>query len=172
MNLFQSNGREDELDRHQQQQLHQTNLSTMQDGPDVDTEYLQELTSNELDDHTVALMQNLVSQDFLLSNLKSAEINEIKWIARSIARKIKRMHPPQESVVEGERRKVLLDDERDGLQSLTPHQENLIDQAMMDFLTRVARSRDGWQQDEMGKQLRVSRTEDDSSDDADGGFFS
>lgn len=169
--IFQSNGTEDDLERHQKQQLHQTNLSTIPDDPNVDTEYLQELTANELDDHTIALMQNLVSQDFLLSNLKSAEINEIKWLSRSMARKIKRMHPPQESFVQGERRKVLLDDDRDGLSALTPHQENLVDQALMDFFTRVARSRDGWQQDEMGKQLRVSRTEDDSGDDNEGGFF-
>lgn len=160
------------LEKHQQQQLHQTNLATMDDGGMMgDTEYLQELTDNQLDSHTVVLMQNLVGQDFLLSNLKGAEINEIKWLSRSMARKVKRMHPPQESFVTGERRKVLLDDDRDGLKPLTPHQENLVDQALMDFFTRVARSRDGWQQDEMGKQLRVSRTEDDSGDESEGGFF-
>lgn len=171
--LFRSDNQDDQLERQFAHQQHQTNLNALEpEDSKYDKEHIEVLTSNDLDAHTNRLLRNLVEKDFVLSNLKDAEVNEIKWLARSMARKVKRMHPPQESVVTGEYRKFLLDDPRDALKPLTPNQENLIDQGMMDFFSRLARSRDGWQQDEMGKQLRVSRTENDPDDDTSGGFFS
>lgn len=168
-----SNGtsEQERVEQARQDQYHQMNLSGGSDET-TDKEYLNELTQNELDDHTVELMSNLVGQDMVLSYLKGAEITEIKWLSRSIARQIKRDHPPQESTVTGEYRKFLLDDGRDGLQPLTPYQENLIDQALLDLFTRIARSREGWQQDEMAKQVRVSRTEDSTDDEEAAGLFS
>jgi hypothetical protein len=171
-----SNGKSDEEERVEQarqDQYHQQNLA--QPGEEsTDTEYLNELTKNELDDRTVEMMQNLMGQDMVLSYLQDAEINEIKWLSRAISRQIKRNHPPQRSTVGGEFRAFLLDDGGDdgGLGSLDPGQESLIDQAILDLITRISRSREGWQQDEMAKQVRVSRTEDNTEDENSGGLFS
>lgn len=174
MNIFRSkpSGQEEAIEKQHQQRLHSQNLADATDSFDSnDREYLRELTQHDLDEHSLALMENMFSQDFVLSNLKDAEVTEIKWLARIIAMKIKRMHPPPESVVSGESRKVFFDDTGDGLSPLSPHQENLIDQAVLEFLTRPTRSRDGWQQDEISKQVRVSRTEEDDDDDERGSLF-
>lgn len=162
---------ESELEQHHRQNLHQTNFAGMQEDGSPDKEYLEELTKNELDESTVTLMQNLMTPDYLLSNLSEAEVNEIKWIARSIARKIKRMHPPEHSYLQGEIRECALDDPEDSLCALSPYEENLIDQAVLDFFTRLSRSKGGWQQDEISKQVRVSKTEDDSKSGGSKGLF-
>ena len=173
MNIFRSNSPDqDELmDRQQRQQMHASNLSQIDGDGNVDREYLRELTKHQVDEHTIALMSNMFSQDFVLSNLTDAEVTEVKWLARNIATKIKRMHPSEKSVAQGDARKVYMEDPNDGLKSLSPHQQNLVDQAVLDFITRPPRSRGGWQQDEVSKQVRVSKTEDDSEDSKRGSLF-
>lgn len=167
-----SSERKEMLEEQQRQQMHASNLnSAVESDYSTDREYLRELTEHDVDSHTLALMENMFSQDFVLSNLKNAEVVEIKWLARVVAKKIKRMHPPPGSVVTGEGRKVINNDPSDGLKPLSPHQENLVDQAVLEFLSRPPRSRDGWQQDEISKQIRVSRTEDESDRDAGRSWF-
>ncbi len=160
-----------ELEEHSRRQVHQNTLAQMHQEDTVpNKEYLNELTRNEIDDDTLYLMQDLMTQDYVLSNLLDAEVNEIKHIARSISRKIKRMHPPEQSYIQGVVRKVDLDDEHDGLSSLSPFEETLIDQAVLAFFTRLSRSRSGWQQDEISKQVRVSKTEDNEQSESTGLF--
>lgn len=164
---------QEELVREQRRQkLHAQNNAAGGSEFSRDREYLRELTEHELDEHTLKLMSNMFSQDFVLANLTDAGENEVKWLARNVAMKIKRMHPPSESVISGESRKVFNDDPSDALKPLSPHQENLVDQAVLEFFVRLSRSRDGWQQDEISKQIRVSRTEDESDDDGRRSWFS
>lgn len=175
MGIFRSSEPDQEqmMEKQARQNMHQSNFGTMEQGDNTpDKEYLREITEEQVDDSTLELMANMFSHDFVLSNLKDAEVTEIKWLARVVARKIKRMHPSSESFAAGEQRKIVFDDETAGLGPLSPHQENLIDQAVLDFLTRPPRSRGGWQQDEVSKQLKVSKVEDKSENSSSGGLFS
>ncbi len=153
------------VDKQGRQRLAQAGLQAAQNGQmgkEETRRHLRELTDDELDEATLRLMSNLFSQDFLLSNLTDAEVKEIKWLARPISRTIKGMHPHHESAAQGQYRELVFGD--DSLEALTPYQETLIDQAVLDFLTRPPRSREGWQQDELAKSYNVSKVEDDSSD--------
>lgn len=173
MPIFGSNdGEEEARARQREHSMHQNNLGVVdQSTSSEDREYLREITEEQLDAATYELMTNLFSHDFVLSNLNDAEVTEQKWLARVVARKIKRMHPDAASFASGTSRRVVFDDDNDALQPLNPHQENLIDQAVLQFLTRPPRSRGGWQQDEVSKQYRVSRVEDDTEDNSGGSLF-
>jgi len=169
-----SNGKSDEQLRDEQakRNIHQSNLNGQQRPSEAvpNKEYLQEITDNQLDGATYELLQNLFSHDFVLSNLEGAEVTEQKWLARVVARKAKRMHPGSESFATGESRAVIFEDGGSALEPLNPQQESLIDQAVLQFLTRPPRSRGGWQQDEVSKQLKVSRVEDNNDEEKRGLF--
>lgn len=163
---------EEMMERQAEQQLHQSNFGTMEQGDNSpDKEYLKEITEEQVDENTLELMSNMFSHDFVLSNLQDAEVTEIKWLARVVARKIKRMHPDSDAFAAGESRKVVFDDEQAGLKPLSPYQESLIDQAVLTFLTRPPRSRGGWQQDEVAKSLKVSKVEDKKEESSGGSLF-
>lgn len=151
--------------------IHQQNFAAGED-PSRDKEYLKEITKEQLDDATYELMLNLFSHDFVLSNLKDEEVTEQKWLARIVAVKTKRMHPDTESFATGLTRQVVFDDTQHGsLKPLSPHQESLVDQAVLQFLTRPPRSRGGWQQDEVSKQYNVSKVEGESDNNTGGSLF-
>lgn len=164
MRLFRSSEpSQEELQQQQAQNaLHQTNLGSMQQGEHTpDKEFLREITEEQLDEGTYELMQNLFSHDFILSNLNAAQEQEIRWLAQVVARKIKRMHPDPECYAVGERRRIVFDDpDGEALRPLSPQQESLIDQATLQFLTRPARSREGWQQEELSKSYTYSEVGD------------
>lgn len=176
--LNRENGRADAEERARDEQRkerrHMANLQSADAGESRERpEYLRELTKYDgLDPATKDLLGNFLSPDFILSNLQDPEVNEIKWTVRAIVEQVKGMHPPSGSDVRGERRQFLLDDADDALRPLTAHQEQQLDQAVMDVIVRVVRSRDGFQQEEMSKQVKVSRTEDGEGEDGDsGGIF-
>lgn len=168
------NGKSDEQIRSEQatRQMHQQNVSKQHaDAPSQkNKEYLREITNEQLDSGTYELLENLFSHDFVLSNMKDAEVTEQKWLARIVARKAKRMHPDSESFATGASRNVIFSDDGPKLTPLTPHEESLIDQAVLQFLTRPPRSREGWQQDEVSKQVSVSRVEEETEE-TDSGLF-
>lgn len=129
-------------------------------------EYIDKLTESSLDDETQDLMQNMLTPDFILSNVGEAEGTEIKWLARYHAMRIIDLHPPAESPVQGEYRKVCYDDGKDGLSSLSEIQKSRLEQGIMDLYWRARRSIGGWQQEEMSKQYDVSEVRDGNDDDS------
>lgn len=136
-------------------------------------EYLEELTSAGVPEETAKHMRELLSEDFVLGNLRDEEVQEIRWLARELQKEVEWMHPSEQSVVQGEYRKFLYDDPDDGLSSLSDKQEVKIGEFILDVFARVSRGRDGWQQEEMGKHYTVSEMKDpDSGSSGLGGLFS
>lgn len=134
-------------------------------------EYLDSLTETPLDADTIDHLQNLLSKDFVLSKLQGAEKDELKWLTRNVALRVTRMHPPEDSYVQGEYRKFLYDDEDDGMTALSDAQEEEIWHVIMGVFARVARSEGGWQQEEFGKVYAVTeRRESDEEGRLDGLF--
>lgn len=155
-----------------EQQDHSQNLQQAQSmAPDFNDrrEYLEEVVEDELDDATVGMLRNMTSRDFILSKLNDAEITEIKKLRRITYKKIVAAHPHPDAIMQGELRKQVYDD-GDALKPLSQNQKVLIDQYLRGAFARLARSRDGFQQEQFGKTISASERKDANEDD--GGLVS
>lgn len=151
---------------------HQTNLAQAQQmSPTYGErrEYLEAVIEDELDDASVTMLHNMTSRDFILSNLQNPEINEIKKLREITLKKIYAAHPSQNTAMVGELRAEVYGDGQE-VKPLDSRQKILIDSYVRAAFAKLARSRDGFQQEELGKTISASerRTKDDES----GGFLS
>lgn len=156
----------------EQMQDHSTNLQQAQSmAPDFNDrrEYLEAVIEDQLDDATVGMLRNMTSPDFILSNLENAEITEIKKLRRITYKKVVAAHPHPDAIMQGDLREQVYDD-GDALKPLSQNQKVLIDQYIRGAFARLARSRDGFQQEQFGKTISASERKDSDSDD--GGMFS
>jgi len=162
---------EEQAQRQEQMQDHQANLSQAQAlTPDFNDrrQYLEEITEAGIDPSTVRMLDNMLSPDFILSNLKDSEIHEIKHLRKITLRKLFAAHPSQESIMRGELRDEVYEG-GEPAQALTQQQKIALDQFIRGAFTRLARSRDGFQQEEIGKSLSVSERRSEKDDE--GGSF-
>jgi hypothetical protein len=151
-------------------QDHQGNLQQAQSlAPDFNDrrEYLAEVVEDELDAATVGMLRNMTSRDFILSNLNDAEITEIKKLRRITFKKILAAHPNPNAIMQGDLRKDVYEN-GSALNPLTQNQKVLIDQYLRGAFARLARSRDGFQQEQFGKTISASERKDANDDDSGG----
>jgi hypothetical protein len=132
-------------------------------------EYLEAVIEDELDDAAVGMLRNMTSRDFILSNLKDPEINEIKKLREITIKKVKAAHPGENAIMQGDLRKQVYDN-GEKLTPLTSNQRILIDQYVRAAFADLARSRGGFQQEQFGKTISASEIKDRDSDD--GGLLS
>jgi hypothetical protein len=132
-------------------------------------EYLESVVEDELDEATVGMLRNMTSRDFILSNLNDAEITEIKKLRRITYKKIIAAHPHPDQIMQGDLREQVYENGQ-ALEALTQNQKVLIDQYLRGAFARLARSRDGFQQEQFGKT--VSKSELDSGEEDSGGALS
>jgi len=156
----------------QQQAQHQNNLA--QAGAQAPSfterrEYLEAVIEDELDAATVGMLRNMTSADFILSNLNEAEIEEIKKLREITLKKVYSAHPNQNSIMQGDLREEIYENGAQ-LTPLDQNQKALIDQYVRGAFARLARSRDGFQQEQFGKTINASETRSADSDD-DGGVL-
>lgn len=159
--------------------VHQRNLASAggmpfsQDG-NLASRYLKTLSDTTLSQGTITVLDNLLTQDFVLGNVTDAEYNELKWLTRLTSRKVFAMHPRHDSALVGERRAFLLDDPDETLEPLTEQEKITIENFIRGVFMRASRARDGWQQEQMSKTYTVSeiRDEDDNDDKLMKGLFS
>lgn len=132
---------------------------------DDDTEYIREVTDTELQHQTVEMLDNLLSKDFVLSNMSEAEVHEQRWIARIVKLMVETQHPHADSMWEGRFRQVASGRSDGHLSTLSEAEKTEILEVVQGFIARVARSREGWQQEEISKSYAVSeRVEKDGDD--------
>lgn len=177
MSLFRDNAEQRQKqmmqEKHRKGTHRDMQRSMWNDSGDMKREYLEELTSAGVPKETAKHLGELLSEDFVLGNLRDEEVQEIRWLARELQKEAEWMHPSDDSVVQGEYRKFLYDDVDDGLSALSDQQEVKIGEFILDVFARVSRGRDGWQQEEMGKHYTVSEMKDgQSSSGGLGGLFS
>jgi hypothetical protein len=123
---------------------------------DDDTEYIREVTDTELQHQTVEMLDNLLSKDFVLSNMSEAEVHEQRWIARIVKLMVETQHPHADSMWEGRFRQVASGRADGHLNTLSEAEKTEILEVVQGFIARVARSREGWQQQEISKSYAVS----------------
>lgn len=124
-------------------------------------EYLQTLIDSGVDEATAGKLKSLLSRDLVLSYMEAAEVNEVRWLVRLLQKKFHTLHPPEGSVMQGEYRAFLSDDEDDNLVALSDTARLLVDQTIMVVVSRVARSKQGWQQEETSRVYTVSEAKQD-----------
>lgn len=135
-----------------------------QDGDLERGEYLDKLTEHGLESRSAEYLNNMLSPDFVMSKITSAEKEEMRWLIREQAEKINAMHPPKRSPVQGKHMAAMYDDEDALWTALTDRQIQLLEMAVWDIFFRIARSEGGWQQQELSSQYNVSRVDDGKDD--------
>lgn len=155
---------QEQREAQEQMQDHSQNLQqAAQMAPDFSDrrEYLEAVIEDKLDDATVRMLRNMTSPDFILSNLNNAEITEIKKLREITLKKVFAAHPHPKATMQGTIRSQVYEDGA-AAKSLTQNQKVLIDQYVRGAFARVARSRDGFQQEQFGKTISASerRTKD------------
>lgn len=132
-------------------------------------EYLEAVIEDKLDDATVGMIRNMTSPDFILSNMNDAEITEIKKLREITLKKVYAAHPHPKAIMQGQLREDVYENGVK-LKPLSQNQKVLIDQYIRGAFARVARSREGFQQEQFGKTISASEIKDRDSDD--GGWLS
>jgi len=127
-------------------------------------QYFSELKKTDVDDTTITLMQNLFSRDLILGNLDQKDTHEMKLLARNIVEFIEVEHPHQRSTFTASRRKMLSGDYDNGLKPLSGLQKAWIEMAVFNFIARISRSRDGYQQEMNAKQIQVQEMRRQATD--------
>lgn len=150
--------------------IHQGALSGADERRNLQEEHFNELIEAGIPEETAYHLRSLLSKDFVLSNLSSAEVKEMKWLARNLSLRVFAMHPPKESALTGDLRKFVFDDPTQALEPLSDQQRAEIRAFILGYISRVARAKDGWQQDEISKQYKVSETRHKEDKD-EGGWF-
>jgi len=168
MNLL-SNGDAQEQHRREQsiESDHRSNLSAAPND-DVNPDYVRQMLQSDLDRGTVDMLENLLSPDWVLSKMSDAEIHEMRWLARTMSDEVDSMHPPEDSIWTGEIRQYAADDERQKLTPLNNAERLTIFEFVQGFIARVARSKEGFQQENFKKQIRKSEREDKSEQESGG----
>jgi len=128
--------------------------------PGYDRQMLQMLSQAGVHKDHAEAVRDLLSQDFLLSNLKNANIRYIRLLAENVALYASCDLPPAESAIQGPAAAALLSDpEAADLKPMTPKERDRVESVMLAFFARVCRSVDGWQQDKLSEQIITQRQE-------------
>lgn len=149
---------------HQQAQTAPRSGSQFNQSGELKEEYLEKLSESSLNEGTASMLGNLLSRDFVFGYMESAEVNEIRWLARNLQLKVEDMHPRSESDFTGTYRKVVADEARQTLEPLDDAQRAEMFTFIMGVIARASRSKDGWQQDKFTESVNVSEVRDNQSD--------
>jgi len=143
---------------HQQQ--HAANMRAFDDQGKPRKEYIDAITETDLQPGTIRTLRNLVTKDWVLSNLKEAEVTEEKWLMELVPHQVFAQHPRQGATATGKRRAFELDDDMETLTPLTDQERMQIMNFCRGIMQRIRRSREGWQQEMNSKTISVSETRD------------
>ncbi len=162
--------REELMEERRKNQMHSTNLG-QREQPSRERDFLKELVDSDADPQLSNHLDVLKSKDLPLANYTEAEVNELKWLNRAFEEMWRDMHPPPESVLQGNWRKALMDDELEGFSHVDAASALEISQFIQIIAhSRATRGRQGWQQEQLDKSIRVSETREQTDDD-DGGWL-
>lgn len=124
--------------------------------------------------------KNLLSKDFVLSNIRKEDRRAWWWLAKNQQEYAKAEHPPEGSMVQGTVRAALHGDPTDRKTAMDSEGHTDSHSELLVFEARAARSEGGFQQKKLNEGRQVIRNEDaryDSDGDGEsnsllGGLFS
>lgn len=172
--------REEERQRKKQDKREMTEIQqAFQSQGDPGGSVIRELLSDDditrggpedLDEVTIAKIENLLGQDVLLANLTSAQENDIRYKLEVLKYKVLGCHPPDQSEIQGPIRAYLWDDPMEDLNALTQQERLLIDDLFETLKARVTRGREGFERKQQNTSIALSESGREESTDS-GGMF-
>lgn len=158
-------------ERQFEQQLHGTNVSQsgqMGEFESHKAQYLDRLADTGMSDAGTRMLDNMVDKTFVLGNLSSVEVHEIKWRLHVMYIKIKSRFPHSESDIQGDLRAYYFDNEDEQIEALTDEQKIIISQMLLGISVFISRSKQGFQQEQLVKQISVSEVRNPDEEGEDG----
>jgi len=143
------------MSSNRQQQQQQQQQPTI--GGSKKDEVIDQLTINRPAAESVA---DLLSEDYVLSNIKNADREYARLLAKNIVHYVRNQHPPLDSHMQGVSRMAMRGDLQDGKTGLTREQQTQLESVLLGMFFRVSRSIDGWQQDKLTESIQTRRVED------------
>lgn len=141
-------------------------VSARQGGMDGKTQMIQELTKAGVSEKHAQSVVNLLSEDFVLGNVRTTDREYARLLAENIALFVAEEYPPEESSMQGRRRGALLRDPSDTRAALTQKKKNELESILLATFFRTSRSEGGWQQDKIADQTQVKRLEDETREES------
>jgi hypothetical protein len=142
----------------------------------VSKEYLDDLLDSEVDDGKLPPeIEDLLSSDYPLANLTSADREYFRLLSDNIAIFMKENHPPRQSLAHGDLGAALYDDPEYEREPITNEAMVRVETGLLTHFARSSRGVDGWQQDKNSETIQTSRVEDNrerESESGVGGLFS
>jgi len=127
----------------------------------------EDITVGEGDEHgqilqagTVAKINNMLSRDWVLSNLTEPQEHDIRYKLEVMKLKVIGMHPPEEGI-SGEVRAFLMDDREERLDPLTQQERVLIDELFETLKARLGRGREGFERKQQNTSIAHTQTGSD-----------
>lgn len=108
---------------------------------------------------TVEKIQPMLNKQWILSNLSSAEAHDRAYWLEAKKYMLIAQHPPEGSVITGDVRAALYEDETEALEPLTPQERQSIDQVIKTLRNMVARSEQGFERKQINTSIARSETE-------------
>lgn len=125
---------------------------------------------NDLQDATVAKIQSMLSKQWVLANLTSAQENDARFKLEVIKMKILGGHPNEDSTIRGPTRAFLFDDSMENLEPLSTQERLLVDELIETIKARITRGREGFERKQMNTS--IARSEKPEKEESKGGFKS
>lgn len=133
--------------------------------------YMESVLDSDIDDATIKMISNMLASDYMLANLKEAEVHELKKLRQIVLKKVTAAHPHPDSVMQGKLREQVYEGTSPGLKPLNQTQKAKIDGLLKTAFANLTRGREGFQQEEFSKTISESRVEENESGDS-GGYLS
>ena len=140
--------------------------------------YVGQVLDSELSPRTLSMLENLITDEWVLANFDEAEVHEQKWLSRVLQLEVEAMHPHDKSGWQGEYlayaqdrggRPSGSDDDPRALKALNDTERSTLTQLIDAHAARLTRSR------EMGQQeifrTTIQRREQEDTGEEDGGWI-
>ncbi|WP_182013503.1 hypothetical protein [Haloquadratum walsbyi] len=143
-------------------------MSSSQTQNTVSKEYLENLLESEVNDGRLpAEIEDLLSSDYPLANLTSADREYFRLLSDNISIFMRENHPPRESFAQGDLGAA--DDPSYQRESIENEEVVRIETGLLTHFARSSRGVDGWQQDKNSETIQTSRVEDNREREKQGG---
>jgi hypothetical protein len=138
-------------------------------------EVIEQLTDTGIGQPAAESVADLLSEDYVLSNIQNADREYARLLARNIVKYCETQHPPLDSHMQGVCRMAMTGDLNDGKTGMSREEKTQLESILLGMFFRVSRSIDGWQQDKLTESIQTRRVEDNRMEADDGplgGIFS
>jgi len=142
-------------------------MSQTQMNDDPSREYIRDLLSRDIEEDEHPLpnsIQDLLSQDYPLANLTSADRKYFRLMSANIKIFSTERYPSEKSYQQGALGAALMDDPEFQREALPPVTRTKIESALLDHFARTSRGVSGWQQDKFSESIQTNRVEDNRNE--------